>query len=48
MNAPLWYAAGASAFMVVLAVLAVGWFRSAWRKTRDNPEKLGDDWDPFS
>jgi hypothetical protein len=46
-NPPGWYAAGGAAMLAVLAVLFVSRFSRIWRKARDHPEKMGDDWDPF-
>jgi hypothetical protein len=47
-NIPFWFSAGMAAFMAVIVVLFVTRFSGLWRKMRDHPEKMDDDWDPFS
>jgi hypothetical protein len=44
---PFWFAAAGGAFMAALAGLTLVRFRHLWRWTRDNPDKMDDEWDPF-
>jgi hypothetical protein len=46
-TAPSWFAAGGAAMMVVVVLLWGRRFSRLWRKMREHPEKMGDDWDPF-
>jgi hypothetical protein len=47
MNAPGWFLAGSAAFLVGIMVLRFGNLSRLWRRMRDHPEQMGDEWDPF-
>jgi hypothetical protein len=47
MNAPGWFAAAGAAFMAGIATLMLLRFRNMWRWSKDNPDKMDDEWDPF-
>lgn len=48
MNTPVWFAAGSAALLAILGGMMFTHVRRLWRRTREHPEELGDDWDPFA
>jgi hypothetical protein len=44
---PTWFLFGFVAFLVLMVVLNLRFFRGVWRKTKDDPGSLDEPWDPF-